>query len=294
MITVIGDRIDDLYLHYRATRTSHGRPVVERERSETQPGGAAATAAMCRALGVDAVLVATDAVSLKVRHVVDGAVMFREDFDQQASAAKTVEAMRRAVPGDLVVLSDYGKGTVSRMVVELACAWGVPTIVDPYPGVSPGRYRDTSLCCPSWDTYVGLREEWAAVRPLAVKMDCYGALLITRKTARLYPAVPVKEVDSCGAGDQWIAALAVSLHNGSTLDEAVRWANLAAAIKCTRRGTEPVRPGELRWIAEAPEPPHAACQPPDRDDHAHDPGVPPDGSRPPTDIGRAFVEFLQH
>ena len=246
MIVVIGDRIDDVYLHYRATRSSHGQQVVVRDRTETMSGGAAATAEMCRALGVETVFVSSDVVSVKVRHVVDGNVVFREDSDHYTDSQQALKVVREADPvATVVILSDYGKGMITREVIETVARWDVMMLVDPYPGVPPDRYRGVSLCCPNWDAYLAGEKQWSTVRPLCVKMDSRGALLWHGDQATLMPPVPVKMVDSCGAGDQWIAALAVSLHGGATLLRAIRWANRAAAIKCTRQGTVPVQLNEL-------------------------------------------------
>lgn len=50
------------------------------------------------------------------------------------------------------------------------------------------------------------------------------------------PAFPVKSVDTLGAGDTWHGALAVALAGRQPLDRAVRFANAAAALKCTEFG----------------------------------------------------------
>ncbi|WP_172297333.1 PfkB family carbohydrate kinase [Pseudoruegeria sp. HB172150] len=50
------------------------------------------------------------------------------------------------------------------------------------------------------------------------------------------PAYPVDTVDTLGAGDVWHGAFALRLAEGATEAQAVRFANAAAAIKCTRRG----------------------------------------------------------
>lgn len=50
------------------------------------------------------------------------------------------------------------------------------------------------------------------------------------------PAFAVKSVDTLGAGDTWHGALAVALAEGRPLEQAVRFANAAAALKCTEFG----------------------------------------------------------
>ena len=50
------------------------------------------------------------------------------------------------------------------------------------------------------------------------------------------PAFAVEAVDTLGAGDTWHGALAVALAEGQPLAAAVRFANAAAALKCTTFG----------------------------------------------------------
>ena len=55
-------------------------------------------------------------------------------------------------------------------------------------------------------------------------------------------AADVQAVDTCGGGDVFCAALAVRVAEGVSLHEASAWANLAAAISVTQRGTIPTFP----------------------------------------------------
>ncbi len=50
------------------------------------------------------------------------------------------------------------------------------------------------------------------------------------------PAFPVEAVDTLGAGDVWHGAFALKLAEGTAEEEAILFANAAAAIKCTKLG----------------------------------------------------------
>ncbi|MGL4291345.1 MAG: PfkB family carbohydrate kinase, partial [Phreatobacter sp.] len=63
------------------------------------------------------------------------------------------------------------------------------------------------------------------------------------------PAFPVKAVDTLGAGDTWHGALAVALAEGQPLARAVRFANGAAALKCTQFGGRKGMPGRAELDA---------------------------------------------
>lgn len=63
------------------------------------------------------------------------------------------------------------------------------------------------------------------------------------------PAFPVQAVDTLGAGDTWHGALAVALAEGQPLGTAVRFANAAAALKCTEFGGRKGMPARARLDA---------------------------------------------
>lgn len=69
-----------------------------------------------------------------------------------------------------------------------------------------------------------------------------GALLADKDGERLFPAFPVKAVDTTAAGDAFLGGLAAALSEGKMLDEAVRWGNAAGALAATRMGAQPSLP----------------------------------------------------
>jgi ribokinase len=56
------------------------------------------------------------------------------------------------------------------------------------------------------------------------------------------PGFAVEAVDTTAAGDTFNAALAVALAEGLALDDALRFANAAAAISVTRLGAQASAP----------------------------------------------------
>ena len=73
------------------------------------------------------------------------------------------------------------------------------------------------------------------------------------KTA-FFPAPAVTAVDTTGAGDTFNGALAVMLAKGAGLEQAVSFANCAAALSVTRRGAQTSAPAfdevNALWQAE--------------------------------------------
>ena len=69
-----------------------------------------------------------------------------------------------------------------------------------------------------------------------------GAYLLTDRMATLVPGRTVKSVDTTGAGDAFNAALSCKYAQGVPLDEAARYANIAAGISTTIEGVVPALP----------------------------------------------------
>jgi ribokinase len=65
-----------------------------------------------------------------------------------------------------------------------------------------------------------------------------GAILATRELTRYFPALEVEVVDTTGAGDAFVGALATRLAEGASLEEAVPYAVLAGAVAVTREGAQ--------------------------------------------------------
>jgi ribokinase len=79
-------------------------------------------------------------------------------------------------------------------------------------------------------------------RWVVVTLGERGVLACGDGTPRHVPAPRVAAVDTTAAGDAFNGALAVALTEGRELTAALRFANAAAAIACTRRGAQPALP----------------------------------------------------
>jgi ribokinase len=77
---------------------------------------------------------------------------------------------------------------------------------------------------------------------VVVKMGHEGATLVTRDASKHFPAFPVQAVDPTAAGDAFSAALTVELARGAAMDDAIRFANAAGALACTKLGAQPSMP----------------------------------------------------
>lgn len=72
--------------------------------------------------------------------------------------------------------------------------------------------------------------------PVLVRAGASGSWFVSDDGLIRTPSVPVKPVDTNGAGDAHSGVLAAALARGVALPVALRWANVAGALSTTRRG----------------------------------------------------------
>ncbi|MEQ1668935.1 MAG: PfkB family carbohydrate kinase, partial [Sulfuriferula sp.] len=163
---------------------------------------------------------------------------------------------------DLVILSDYGKGSLTHIAEMIAAAntHNIPILVDPK-GDDYVRYRHASVLTPNLSEFRAVVGAWRNEAEFRAKADALRlqlglrALLVTRSEAGMtlftatgvfHQATVAREVfDVSGAGDTVIATLGVMLAAGEALPAAMALANRAAGIVVAKLGTAVVLPEEL-------------------------------------------------
>ena len=96
-----------------------------------------------------------------------------------------------------------------------------------------------------------LRE--AGIASVVLTLGARGSLVADADGTHRIPAAPVTAVDTTGAGDAFIGALAVGLARGETLPAAARLASRVGAFAATGQGAQPSYPStgdELPQLAE--------------------------------------------
>ena len=295
-IVVAGDAMLDEYWFGDAARISPEAPVpvVRTGATEQRPGGAANVALNVAALGARASLVAvvgadergtalTERLEAsgvecrvvrsstlptihKLRVLVRNQQLIRLDSEQSFTgcAAELADLFAKAVAGaDAVVLSDYGKGTLSRAgdLIEQCRKRKVAVLVDPK-GRDFDIYRRATVLTPNQGELEAVVGHWADEADLAGRAEALrarldlemllvtrgerGMTLFARGAAPLTLGAQAREVfDVTGAGDTVIALLAAGLAARMPRADAVALANLGAGIVVGKIGAATVTRAEL-------------------------------------------------
>ena len=157
----------------------------------------------------------------------------------------------------------------ARRALERARAHGAITILNPAPlpdrgldflrladYVTPNESEASRLTGLPVSDVEGATKAAAAIRALGatrviVTLGPLGAFADGPDGRVHVPATPVTAVDTTGAGDAFNGALAVALAERRPLDDALRFANAAAALACTKRGAQPSMPTRAEVQAAA-------------------------------------------
>ncbi|MBM3859132.1 MAG: ribokinase [Verrucomicrobia bacterium] len=141
-----------------------------------------------------------------------------------------------------------------QAAADLAAKAGVRVILNPAPAqpLPDALLKRISIITPNEteaELLTGRTGEAAAaklrargVATVILTLGARGALIADASGTRLVPGFKVKAVDTTAAGDIFNGSVAVALAEGKPLEEAVRFANAAAAISVTRLGAQPSAP----------------------------------------------------
>lgn len=304
-VLVVGDVMLDQYWHGHTSRISPEAPVpvVNVKRHENRLGGASNVALNAKALGatvsllgvvgqdesgqaledlltqadIHSALIHSSKVPTitKLRILSHHQQLIRldveEDLRQHEEEILQTTYLRCLAEANVVVLSDYSKGTILNpaFFIQAAKEKNIPVLVDPKnPDFSV--YRGATVVTPNareFQAYVGTchslheLETKAQALSKAQEVDC---LLVTRSEDGMsvipkagdithIPTHAQEVYDVTGAGDTVIAAMAVALAAGQTLVESAKLANIAAGLAVAKVGTSAVSLKEIQAAIGEPD-----------------------------------------
>lgn len=299
----IGDVMLDRFVYGQVSRVSPEAPVpiIRVSRETAMLGGAGNVARNIAALGGEATLIGivgadkgadelrariseTDGIcdalvacsrrptTCKTRIIAANQQVARLDEEilmplQEREREIVLQHVAAALPNcDIIVLSDYAKGMLTRKlvasIISLAGEAGVPVLVDPKQD-DFSYYSGATLIKPNLSELgsatrmpIGSDEQIRAAAAQAMLIAGAGAILVTRsEKGMMYldadgndfsVSSRAREVfDVSGAGDTVIAALAVAMGAGMPIESVVHIANIAASLVVAKLGTATITAAEL-------------------------------------------------
>lgn len=297
-VLVVGDVMLDHYWHGKTARISPEAPVpvVNVQEEQLRAGGAGNVALNIAALGGQATvmgfaghdenctklenLLSEDGVKChfhrfdnfptitKLRIVSQHQQLIRLDFEDSFPLSTPdiwLEKFKELLQEhDVLVLSDYGKGTLSDVAafIRQANEMGKPVLIDPK-GSDFSRYAGATIITPNKSEFEAVAgkcdsDEDFEIRGLELmRRFSLKNLLVTRSEkgmtllednlpARHMPTRARDVFDVTGAGDTVIAVLAAALAAGMPMEASTNIANVAAGIVVGKLGTATVSCDELR------------------------------------------------
>ncbi|MGE0864591.1 MAG: D-glycero-beta-D-manno-heptose-7-phosphate kinase [Vicinamibacterales bacterium] len=303
-ITVLGDVMLDRFVIGRVSRISPEAPVpvVVFDHEEWRLGGAANVAHNLRALGaaVDLIgVVGADEAGMQLKNELAATGIHatglitdierrtttkmrvvtsrnqqvaRVDYESDHEVGPAIEEAlaaqveMRAKSAQVILVSDYQKGVVTRRSMAQVSAYGqsagIPVIVDPkvphidyYAGatlVTPNHVEAESATNIRIESHDDARRAAEALRKrlgvenVVITRGEHGMWLTHAGVDGYLPASAREVADVTGAGDTVIATLALAIAAGANMAEAARIANEAASIVVGKFGASTVTPDELK------------------------------------------------
>ena len=303
-VLVVGDLMLDRYWHGPTSRISPEAPVpvVHVKQDEQRAGGAGNVALNIAALGAKVSLLGftgADEAAIKLETLLKKAgvlclfqsiphhptitklrVMsrhqqlirldFEDGFQDVGSDMLLHQYHAELMQSQVVVLSDYGKGTLNpvQSFIRLSRQLKKPVLVDPK-GSDFSIYREATLITPNlseFEAVVGRCSSQEQIverglnlmselqlQALLVTRGEHGMSLLTMDQEPLHLPTHAREVfDVTGAGDTVISVLAASLAAKKPLAEATQLANIGAGIVVGKMGTATVNTEELANALQGP------------------------------------------
>ena len=296
-ILVVGDIMLDKYSHGTVSRVSPEAPVpiVDIKKIIFKPGGASNVAQNLSALGMNVTLLGitgddyelkelinvlrlTDIkfdpvkdlsirTTLKSRIIGNDQQLMRLDHEDRNKSNMHGELLKRVIKyaknSDLIILSDYDKGSVKFIaadIISFANKNNIKVIIDPK-GTDYSMYENAYMVKPNeleFSVIMGkiknkkdmlskgkkLKKD-LQLDTLLLTLGKSGMVLFSKDSVLTFPTSQKDVYDVTGAGDTVISVLAASLASNKTLKKSCELANIAAGLSIQKLGTVSVSKSDI-------------------------------------------------
>lgn len=188
----------------------------------------------------------------------------KEKLKEEVREKLIKELKNQAQNFDAIIISDYGKGVISRDVIEVFLERNIPVFVDPKPSHFE-YYKDITIMTPNRKEAYGLIKakkeiplekvgktimEKLNLKNLLITLGAEGMALFTEDKITKIPAKARKVFDVTGAGDTVISVLTASKVSGATWEESAILANYAGSYVVGEIGTVAINRKTLISLVE--------------------------------------------
>lgn len=203
----------------------------------------------------------------KLRIVSQGQQIVRVDFEDdfyKVNAEQLTQLVTEQLKTcSLLILSDYGKGTLSDIeaLIRQANSYGIPVLIDPK-GSNFDKYSNATILKPNKSEFELIVGEWDGIDQFFLKGEALrtqlnlDALLVTLSEDGMVlfeenaeplsiPAEAHDIVDVTGAGDTVLSWLAMGMASGMSMADSAIRANVASSIAVSKFGATAVSQAEV-------------------------------------------------
>ncbi len=283
-VLVIGDLMLDTFVYTKSDRQSPENkniPVLRLESEKSVPGGAANVAANIKQLGASVDLIGIvgkdeEAIKLtkclkkmnidtdriifdenkptieKKRFYLNEKQIFRFDKEEFFDNQDVLKKLKNDKEYDVIILSDYNKGTISKHLIScVSNAFDCPIVADPKKK-DFSFYRGVNIITPNFNEYFlatgqnsFLENSINSSCKRLIKQHNFDFIVLTKSEKGIsligkdidyhIDAIPVTEVDVTGAGDSVIATLALSYALTNDIYFSTKIGNIAGHIAVSKK-----------------------------------------------------------
>ena len=201
-------------------------------------GMAANTQANVKSLGVECDIITSSEEIIKERFVdkTSNYLLLRVDYNENPvkRISRSKISVEKINEYDAIIISDYNKGLLEEDDIEYICKNHKLTFLDTKKILG-------DFCLSS--TYININNfEYIKSQPFIDENLFYEKLVMTlgprgcKYKDKIYPAEKIEVIDQVGAGDTFVAALAVKFLEKFNINDSINFANSCATQVVRRKG----------------------------------------------------------